>query len=115
MVIKTVEELAQKPGFKILKFANRRGKPIYDASLNAGVDYDQNLAPPGAPDAEHEEEDELEANESEDSESNESDSEDTGEEHLLSVCPRTDEVSCILSSTKLLSIVDKTLKIVVAS
>ena len=29
--IKRVEELAKNQGFKVLKFANRRGKPIFDA------------------------------------------------------------------------------------
>ena len=39
VVIKRVEELAQNQGFTVLKFANRRGKQIFDASLNTGVDY----------------------------------------------------------------------------
>ena len=56
VVIKRVEELAKNQGFKVLKFANRRGKPIFDASLIAGVDYDENLVPPNAPDLEQEEE-----------------------------------------------------------
>ena len=45
VVIKRVEEIAKNQGFKVLQFANRRGQPIFDASLIAGVDYDENLVP----------------------------------------------------------------------
>ena len=58
MVIKRVEELAKNQGFTILKFANRRGNPIFDASLIAGVDFEENLVQPNAPDAEPEQEQE---------------------------------------------------------
>ena len=68
VVIKRVEELAKNKVFKVLKFANRRGKPIFDASLIAGVDFDDNLAPPNAPDAEQEEEEQEEEQENEESE-----------------------------------------------
>ena len=68
VVIKRVEELAKNQGFKVLKFANRRGKPIFDASLIAGVDYDENLVPPNAPDAEQEEEEQEEEQVDEESE-----------------------------------------------
>ena len=40
VVIKRVEEIAKNQGFKVLTFANRRGQPIFDASLIAGVDYE---------------------------------------------------------------------------
>ena len=54
VIVKTVENLAYSRGFKSLKFQNRRGEPIYDVSLIAGVDYeanlDANLDPPNAPD-----------------------------------------------------------------
>ena len=56
LVIKRVEELAKNQGLKNLKFVNRRGKPIFDASLIAGVDYDENLVPPNAQDVEQEQE-----------------------------------------------------------
>ena len=53
VVVKAVENLAYSQGFKSLKFQNRRGEPIYDVSLIAGVDYeanlDANLDPPNAP------------------------------------------------------------------
>ena len=52
LVIKRVEELAKKQGFTGFKFANRRGNSIFDASLIAGVDYEENLVPPNATDAE---------------------------------------------------------------
>ena len=67
VVIKRVEELAKNQGFKVLKFANRRGKPIFDASLIAGVDYDENLVPPNAPDAEQAEEEQEDDESEEDS------------------------------------------------
>ena len=38
VVIERVEELAKKQGFTVLKIANRRGNPIFDASLIVGVD-----------------------------------------------------------------------------
>ena len=53
--------MAKNQGFTVLKFANKRGNLIFDASLIAGVDYEENLVPPNAPDAEQEqEEDESE-------------------------------------------------------
>ena len=69
VLIKRVEELAKNQGFKVLKFANRRGQPIFDASLIAGVDYEENLVPPNAPDAEQEQEDEEEEDSDDDSSS----------------------------------------------
>ena len=60
--------MAKNQGFKVLKFANGRGKPTFDASLIAGVDYDENLVPPNAPDAEQEEEEQAEEQEDEESE-----------------------------------------------
>ena len=60
--------MAKHQGFKILKFDNRRGKPIFDASLIAGVDYDENLVPPNAPDAEQDEEEQEEEQEDDESE-----------------------------------------------
>ena len=63
MVIKRVEELAKNQGFTVLKFANRCGNPIFDASLIAGVDYEENLVPPNTPDLEQEQD--LEEDESE--------------------------------------------------
>ena len=68
VVIKRVEQLAKNQASKILKFANRRGKPIFDASLIAGVDYDENLVPPNALDAEQEEEEQEEDQADEESE-----------------------------------------------
>ena len=65
MVIKRVEELAKNQGFTVLKFANRRGNPIFDASLIAGVDYEENLVPPNTLDTEQEQEHEEENDESE--------------------------------------------------
>ena len=66
------EELAKNQGFKVLKFANCRGQPIFDASLIAGVDYDANLVPPNAPDAEQEHEEyEEDSDDDSGSESNE--------------------------------------------
>ena len=50
LLVKAVENLAYSQGFKSLKFQNRRGEPIYDVSLIAGVDYEANLDPPNAPD-----------------------------------------------------------------
>ena len=40
-------------------------KPIFDASLIAGVDYEENFVPPNAPDAEQDQEQEAENDESE--------------------------------------------------
>ena len=74
VVIKRVEELAKNQGFKVLKFANRLGKPIFDASLIAGKDFDENLIPPNAPVAEQDGE------EQEDEESEEDSSTGTEEE-----------------------------------
>ena len=65
LVIKRVEELAKNQGFTVLKFANRRGNPIFDASLIAGVDYEESLVPPNTPDAEQEQEQEEDHDESE--------------------------------------------------
>ena len=67
VVIQRVEEMAKNQGFKVLKFANRRGKPIFDASLIAGVDYEE-IVPPNAPDAEQEEEEQEDEQEDEESE-----------------------------------------------
>ena len=80
VVIKRVEELAKNQGFKVLKFANRRGKPIFDASLIAGVDYDENVVPPSAPDAEQEEA-EQEDDESEDNSGTGSEEEEERNDH----------------------------------
>ena len=71
MVIKRVEELAKKQGLTELKFANWRGNPIFDASLIAGVDYEENLVPHNAPDAEQDQEQEEENDESENTDNNE--------------------------------------------
>ena len=79
MVIKRAEELAKNQGFTILKFANRRGNHIFDASLIAGVDYEENLVPPNAPDAEQEQEQEEEHDESKNTENNEDIDEDSAE------------------------------------
>ena len=79
VVIKRVEELAKNQGFTVLKFANRRGNPIFDASLIAGVDYDENLVPPNAPDAEQEQEQEEDHDESENTDNNEDIDEDSAE------------------------------------
>ena len=70
VVIKRVEELAKNQGFTVLKFANRRGNPIFDASLIAGVDYEENLVPPTASDAEQEQEQEEDHDESENTDNN---------------------------------------------
>ena len=75
MVIKRVEELVKNQGFTVLKFANRRGNPIFDASLIAGVDYEENLIPPNAPDAEQEQEQEEDPDESEHTDNNDNDDE----------------------------------------
>ena len=56
VVIKRVEELAKNQGFTVLKFANRRGNPIFDASLITGVDYEENLVPSNALGAEQDQE-----------------------------------------------------------
>ena len=42
-------------------------KPIFDASLIAGVDYDENLVPPNAPDADQEEEEQEDVESEDDS------------------------------------------------
>ena len=42
--------MAYNQGFKSLKFKNRKGEPIYDVSLIAGVDYEEDLVPPNAHD-----------------------------------------------------------------
>ena len=54
-----------------MKFANRRGNPIFDASLVAGVDYEENLVPPNAPDTEQDQEQEEDNDESENTDNNE--------------------------------------------
>ena len=71
VVIKRVEELAKNQGFTVLKIANRRGNPIFDASLIAGVDYEENLVPHNAPDAEQDQEQEEENDESQNTDNNE--------------------------------------------
>ena len=72
VVIKRVEELATNQGFTVETFTNRRGNPIFDESLIAGVDYDENLVPPNAPDAEQDqEEDDENSDDDSGSESNE--------------------------------------------
>ena len=71
VVIKRVEELVKNQGFTVLKFANRRGNPIFDASLIAGVDYEENLVPHNAPDAEQDQEQEEENDESKNTDNNE--------------------------------------------
>ena len=79
VVIKRVEELAKNQGFTVLKFANRRGNPIFDASLIAGVDYEGNLVPPNALDAEQDQEQEEDHDESENTDNNEENKEETAE------------------------------------
>ena len=70
----------KKQGFTVLKFANRRGNPIFDASLIAGVYYQVNLVPPNAPDAEQEQEQEEDHDESENTDNNDNDDEETAAE-----------------------------------
>ena len=71
MVIKSVVELAENQGFTVLKVAYRRGNPIFDASLIAGVDYEENLVPPNALDAEQDQEQEEDHGESDNTDNNE--------------------------------------------
>ena len=77
VVVKAVENLAYSQGFKSLKFQNRRGEPIYDVSLIAGVDYeanlDANLDPPSAPDKAADDQDAEKEDQDNDSNDSESD------------------------------------------
>ena len=42
VVIKAVEAIATKEGFKSLKFKNRHGVVFFDTNWIAGVDYNEN-------------------------------------------------------------------------
>ena len=84
VVVKTVENMASSQSFKSLKFQNRRGEPIYDVSLIAGVDYeanlDANLDPPNAPDEVAKDQDADKEDQDDDSNDSESD-DNTGVEN----------------------------------
>ena len=80
VVVKAVENLAYNQGFKSLKFQNRRGEPIYDVSLTAGVDYEANLDPPNAPDEVADDQDADKGDQDDDSNDSESD-DNTGVEN----------------------------------
>ena len=69
--------MAKNQGLAVLKLVKRHGNPIFVASLIAGVDNEENLVPPNAPDAEQEQEEDHD--ESENTDNNEENNEDSAE------------------------------------
>ena len=78
VVIKAVEAMAHKQGFKNLKFKNRHGVIFHDADWLAGVDYEDEDA----------DEDEHEENTNEDEEYEDSEDQDIELEEAASIDPR---------------------------